>query len=197
MDFSENSYYRTILDAIPNPVLVVDVDVRIRDLNNAALRFCGQTKEAVYRQRGGEVLHCLRSLDVPEGCGRGPSCKDCIIRNSVNACLQGSKVNRERMTMELVDGASLKPTQLLITASPLPDSFAPGGERLALLILEDVTELLSLRALLPICMKCKKIRDDEQYWREVEEYFHDQIGVDFSHGICPACVKQFYGQYSK
>ncbi len=99
--------------------------------------------------------------------------------------------------MELVDGDSSKPMQLLITASPLPDSFTPSGERLALLILEDVTELLSLRALLPICMKCKKIRDDAQYWRGVEDYFHRHLGVDFSHGICPDCVKHYYSEYSK
>lgn len=193
MDFSENTYYRTILDSIPIPVFVVDSDVRVRDLNDAALRFCGQGKEAIYRQRGGEVLHCLHSLDVPEGCGRAPFCQNCMIRGSVTTCLQGQTVSRKRMRMEFVDGSSRKPMDLLITASPMPDA----SERLALLIIEDVTELLSLRALIPICMKCKKIRDDEQYWREVEEYFHYQIGVDFSHGICPACVKQFYGEYSK
>jgi PAS domain-containing protein len=192
MDFSENSYYRTVVDAIPMPVFVVDGEVRIRDFNAAALQFCGQGKEAIYRQRSGEVLHCLHSLDVPEGCGRAPFCENCVIRGSVTACLQGQKVSRERMKMEFVDGDSRKPMELLITASPMPDS----GERLALLILEDVTELLSLRRLLPICMKCKKIRDDAQYWRELEDYFHHHIGVDFSHGLCPACVKQFYREYS-
>lgn len=193
MGFSENTYYRTILDAIPIPVFVVDGDVRIRDLNDVAIRFCGQTKDAIYRQRGGEVLHCLHSLDVPEGCGRAPFCQNCVIRGSVAACLQGQKVSRKRVRMEFVEGLSRKPMDLLITASPMPDSVEP----LALLMIEDVTELLSLRALIPICMKCKKIRDDEQYWHEVEAYFHDQVGVDFSHGICPTCVKQFYGQYSK
>ena len=110
-----------------------------------------------------------------------------MIRSSVAACLKGRQVSRERMGMEFVEGPQSKPMELLITASPMPDS----GEPLALLIIEDVTELLSLRALIPICMKCKKIRDDEQYWHEVEDYFHDQIGVDFSHGLCPDCVKKF------
>jgi PAS domain-containing protein len=193
MSFGENTYYRTILDAIPIPVFVVDGDVRIRDLNEVAISFCGQGKDAIYRQRGGEVLHCMHSLDVPEGCGRAPICGNCVIRGSVTACLQGQKVSRKRMRMEFVEGLSRKPLELLITASPMPD----GGEPLALLMIEDITELLSLRALVPICMKCKKIRDDEQYWHEVEAYFHDWIGVDFSHGICPACVKQFYPQYTK
>ncbi|MGA2961061.1 MAG: PAS domain-containing protein [Candidatus Korobacteraceae bacterium] len=193
MTFSENTYYRTILNSIPIPVFVVDSDVRIRDLNDAAIRFCGQGKDALYRQSGGEVLHCVHSQDVPEGCGRAPFCQNCVIRGSVTTCLQGQKVSRKRTKIEFVEGASRKPMDLLVTVSPMPDS----GEPLALLMIEDVTELFNLRALVPICMKCKKIRDDEQYWHEVEQYFHDQVGVDFSHGICPACVKQFYGEYSK
>jgi PAS domain-containing protein len=187
MSFGENTYYRTILDAIPIPVFVVDGDVRIRDLNEVAISFCGQGKDATYRQRGGEVLHCMHSLDVPEGCGRAPFCKNCVIRGSVTACLQGQKVSRKWVRMEFVEGLSHKPMDLLITASPMPD----GGEPLALLMIEDVTELLSLRALIPICMLCKKIRDDEQYWHEVETYFHDRVGADFSHGLCPACVVKF------
>jgi hypothetical protein len=193
MGFSENTYYRTILDAIPIPVFVVDGDVRIRDLNDVAIRFCGQGKDAIYRQHGGEVLHCMHSLDVPEGCGRAPFCQNCVIRGSVTACLQGQKVSRKRVRMEFVEGLSRKPMDLLITASPMPDSVEP----LALLMIEDVTELLSLRSLIPICMLCKKIRDDEQYWHEVEDYFHRQTGVDFSHGLCPACAVKFKNDNSK
>ena len=45
-----------------------------------------------------------------------------------------------------------------------------------------------LRRLLPICMYCKKVRDDTDYWREIEDYIHQQTGTDFSHGICPQCM---------
>jgi hypothetical protein len=68
----------------------------------------------------------------------------------------------------------------------------PGGEPLALLILEDIGEISTLRNILPICANCKKIRNDQQYWQHVEGYFHDYIGVDFSHGICPACMQDLY-----
>jgi phosphoserine phosphatase RsbU/P len=45
-----------------------------------------------------------------------------------------------------------------------------------------------LQRLLPICMYCKKVRDDSQYWQEIDEYIHVHTGTDFSHGICPACM---------
>jgi hypothetical protein len=43
---------------------------------------------------------------------------------------------------------------------------------------------------LPICAWCKRIRDDEGYWQKVETYFHEHTGADFTHGICPECLKK-------
>jgi CheY-like chemotaxis protein len=55
--------------------------------------------------------------------------------------------------------------------------------------LEDALDSVrQLRRLLPICMYCKKVRDDSDYWREIEDYIHQQTGTDFSHGICPECM---------
>lgn len=48
-------------------------------------------------------------------------------------------------------------------------------------------EIKQLRGFLPICAYCKKIRDDEGYWSQVEKYVSDHSEAKFSHGICPAC----------
>lgn len=45
-----------------------------------------------------------------------------------------------------------------------------------------------LQRLLPICAWCKRVRDDEGYWGQVEAYFHKHTGIDFTHGICPECL---------
>ncbi len=49
-------------------------------------------------------------------------------------------------------------------------------------------EVRQLKRLLPICMYCKKVRDDGDYWQEIDAYIHAQTGTDFSHGICPTCM---------
>ena len=49
-----------------------------------------------------------------------------------------------------------------------------------------------LSGLLPICGNCKKIRDDEGYWQEVEVYIRDHSEAKFSHGICPNCMEELY-----
>ena len=52
-----------------------------------------------------------------------------------------------------------------------------------------------LKSLLPICMFCKKIRTDGNYWEQIEAYVHEQTGTDFSHGVCPDCLKKQYPEH--
>jgi hypothetical protein len=49
-----------------------------------------------------------------------------------------------------------------------------------------------LSGLLPICSKCKKIRDDRGYWNQIEWYISSRSAAEFSHGICPECLRQLY-----
>ena len=55
-----------------------------------------------------------------------------------------------------------------------------------------LSELKILRGILPICSYCKKIRDDDGYWRPVEVYIHKYSEADCSHGICQDCLKEHH-----
>lgn len=55
----------------------------------------------------------------------------------------------------------------------------------------------SLGGLLPICSSCKKIRDTRGDWHQIEKYIRDHSDTDFSHGICPECIKKLYPEYGK
>lgn len=54
-------------------------------------------------------------------------------------------------------------------------------------------ELTALRALLPICSNCKKIRDDEGYWSNIENYMAENSNIQFSHTLCSKCMTELYG----
>ena len=54
-----------------------------------------------------------------------------------------------------------------------------------------LAEVKQLQGILPICMYCKKIRDDGDYWHEVEAYVRQRTEAEFSHGICPDCFAQW------
>ena len=60
--------------------------------------------------------------------------------------------------------------------------------------LDDVKKL---KTLLPICMYCKSIRDDGDYWHQIEEYIHTETGTDFTHGICPKCMAKITAELEK
>jgi ligand-binding sensor domain-containing protein len=62
---------------------------------------------------------------------------------------------------------------------------------------DALAKIQVLRGLLPICASCKKIRDDKGYWKEIESYIKDHSEADFSHGICPECMKKLYPKISE
>lgn len=53
-------------------------------------------------------------------------------------------------------------------------------------------EIKVLRGIIPICVHCKKIRDDAGYWESVEQYIQEHSEAGFSHGICPDCLKKHF-----
>ncbi len=53
-----------------------------------------------------------------------------------------------------------------------------------------LAEVKSLQAILPICSYCKRVRDDENFWHNVEAYISQHTDTRFSHGICPSCFER-------
>ena len=178
---------RAVLDAIPSIVVAVDADVRVVEYNAAAAHLVGGGADTILRRRGGDVLHCMNVRDSPLGCGTGPRCSDCVIRNSVAAAFRGGAVvrHRSRLDLELSTGETTT-IHALVTATP----FRTGEQELVLLVIEDVSELVRLKEIVPICARCKKVRSDQEYWIHVESFIQQYADVDFSHGYCPACAEE-------
>ena len=58
-------------------------------------------------------------------------------------------------------------------------------------------QIKTLRGIVPICASCKKIRNDQGYWDIVEEYFSTHTEAQFSHSICPECLKRLYPHFGR
>jgi len=67
-------------------------------------------------------------------------------------------------------------------------------------LIKDLQEALArvklLSGMLPVCSSCKKIRDDKGYWTQIEAYVRDHSEAEFSHGICPDCMKKLYPDFA-
>lgn len=62
--------------------------------------------------------------------------------------------------------------------------------RVAERILRYTTQVRQLEEMLPICSYCKKIRDDQNYWQQIEGYINERTGSEFSHSVCPDCYSR-------
>ena len=68
-------------------------------------------------------------------------------------------------------------------------------EKLLVELQGALANIKTLSGLLPICASCKKIRDDQGYWSQIESYISAHSRAEFSHGICPECAKQLYPEH--
>ncbi len=82
---------------------------------------------------------------------------------------------------------------MLVTTAPIHFN----AEKLVLVVLEDITELINLRRIVPMCAGCRKIRDDQEYWQRVDLYFKRHLDIDVSHSICPDCAARLYPELTE
>lgn len=60
-----------------------------------------------------------------------------------------------------------------------------------------LSEVKVLKGLVPICASCKKIRNDQGFWQQLEEYIQQHSEAEFSHGLCTPCIKKLYPGFYK
>ena len=138
---SEDGFLKSIFESIPCGVLIVDKDRVVRTMNNVVEKTFGVSAEDAINRRGGEVLKCIHASESPEGCGFSGACGDCRVRNTAIDAVSGQRIQRQLVEFEIKDNGNTRQMKLLISAAP----FAHGNEQLAVVILEDITELSALR----------------------------------------------------
>lgn len=186
--FTETSgdLQQLVFDAIPYPALVVDDDVRIQTCNAAALSLTGaHERKDLLTKRGGEAFGCLHAMDSVDGCGHGEACQYCVLRKSVCEVFAEQHIIKRQHKLELIRDHTKKVIQALITAAPITVCEHP----FCAVFIEDISELVTLRALTPICASCKKIRLQNNTWVHLEDYLQHHLRVEFRPRICPVCKK--------
>jgi len=62
--------------------------------------------------------------------------------------------------------------------------------RVAERILKYTTQVHRLEEMMPMCSYCKKVRDDQNYWQQIESYINERTGTEISHSVCPECYQR-------
>jgi DNA-binding NtrC family response regulator len=140
----EKAFLDALFDSIPSSVMVVDEANRIRMANQGLERAFKVAAETVLDSCPGEALSCPRAIDHPDSCGTLEECVRCQLLAPISEALSGEAVPQRRCDFEFKSDGRLNQMSLLVSARPLDYR----GERLAIVALEDVTELYGLRRLL-------------------------------------------------
>ncbi|MFH1437331.1 MAG: sigma 54-interacting transcriptional regulator, partial [Pseudomonadota bacterium] len=136
-----DGFLKTLFATIPCGVLIVDTDRRVHALNNVIERSFGISEAEVINKRGGEALGCIHAYESPKGCGYSDYCANCKVRSTALDAIAGEQVHRNRAEVQVKSGTGVRDLVLLVSAAPMEFD----KERLAVVILEDITELTRLR----------------------------------------------------
>jgi DNA-binding response OmpR family regulator len=194
-------------------ILVVDDD---QDIRFATVRLLGNAGYSVTEADTGEEGLCLVRethpdlvlLDVvlPDKDGY-EICRtiktDEKLKNTYVILLSGSKTGSDDQSEGLeigADGYVARPVsnrELLARVQSMFRIIRAERDRDRLIgeLQEALASIKTLRGLLPICCNCKKIRDDNGYWSQLEKYLHEHSDAEFSHSICPECMGKLYPDY--
>lgn len=183
----QKDYRLKIFDVVRQPILLIDRNYTIVDVNSAACISMNLTRDEIVGQTCFKAIH---GTDIP--CWQQET--SCPVRLAFELQKQTRVIHKHNPAGKIVFEE--------VVASPI---FNEEGEiNFVVEELRDVTELINikeisehlrseiktLRGILPICSSCKKIRDDKGYWQQVEVYVRDHTHADFSHGYCPECAEK-------
>ena len=84
---------------------------------------------------------------------------------------------------------------LAFTVETLRERFERESQALIEQLETALSEVKTLKRLLPMCANCKKIRDDTGYWNQIESYLKEHADTSFTHSVCPDCMKELYPEF--
>jgi PAS domain S-box-containing protein len=191
------SYLAAIVDSTEEAVIGQNMDGVITTWNAGAARLYGYTAdEAVGRPFSlivppslhNQALDQLQKLRRAEGLEPMESVRIRKDGSAVNVCVTMSAI---RDTEGRILGASS-------IAYDITERKRIEAERLELIdhLNQTLSKVKTLSGLLPICASCKKIRDDRGYWQQMETFVREHSGAEFSHSICPDCMKTLYPEFA-
>ncbi|MFZ5570455.1 MAG: sigma-54 interaction domain-containing protein [Thermodesulfobacteriota bacterium] len=136
-----DGFLQQVFDAVPCGILIMDRNRGVHAVNRVMEQTFGPARLDAVRMRGGELLKCIHATENPKGCGFSDFCGECRINQTATAAINGEKVFRNKAHVQLVSQGKTRLQVLLVSAAPIEI----GGGRFAVVVLEDITELNTLR----------------------------------------------------
>jgi PAS domain-containing protein len=168
-----------LLEGIADGVIQLGPDGSLRSANPAARRIVGTGSEG---EISPYLLEFLRQAGASGGRGR-------------EVRVPGDTPRWLEVRSDSVADRWGEPAGDLVLIHDITERKLLEAEREELIaeLQKALAEVRSLEELLPVCARCKKVRDDGGYWDQLDRYLKRRARVRFSHGICPECAEDLYG----
>lgn len=174
-------------------IVVFDPRGRIIEWNKGASKIYGWPEATALGMTIGELL-------PPDRVGEAPLLLAALAEGRAIESFDTKRLTADGRIIDvsltatpLVDGAG-QPEALVVVERDITARKQADKEKITIIkqLQQALAEVKTLRGIIPICMFCKQIRDDKGYWEQVEVYVHKHSEADFSHGICPNCLRERY-----
>lgn len=188
-------YARSIIDCSLDMIITVDNDRRIMEFNKAAEESFGYHRKDVLGKHVSilyaesteaksvyeTTVNHKRNIQEIQNRRKNGEIFPCLLASSILFDSQGESIGLMGISRDITDVKRAEEER----------------ERLIVSLREALKNVKTLKGLIPICAGCKKIRSDEGFWQQVEGYIEDHSDAEFSHGMCPDCLKKTYPELYK
>ena len=211
LSYDEPAPSEEIGDGEAGSVLIVDDELVIRQV------LANQLSQAGYRHLQAESGQ--EALEILDGNGSQPPKPDLVLLDIMMPRMSGFEVCREIRRRYSLDELPVIYLTARSRVEDLVQAFSTGAndflskpitrdellsrvrthlklaqmrDDLDRLVRQRTAQVETLSGLLPLCANCKKFRDDDGYWNDIEDYFRAHSEVKLTHGLCHDCVQEYY-----
>jgi PAS domain S-box-containing protein len=189
-----DEFYKSLFENSHSIKLIMDPETgQIIDANISACKFYGYTKEQLKNMNITDI-NTLSPEQVRE------EMRNAKIEKRNEFLFRHRLASGEIKDVEVFSGpimlAGKKVLYSIIHDISRRKMLEEERERLIVKLEKALEEIKRLKGILPICSSCKKIRDDKGYWQQIEAYIRDHSEAEFSHSLCPDCIKKLYPDLS-
>jgi PAS domain S-box-containing protein len=171
-------------------ILLINQDLKIVEANDRAFSSYGYSRGELLQLNMGDLRPPNLRLDLDAKIKQMEQL-DGSMYETIHVRKDGSTFPVE-VSSRLIEVAGEKFYQGIVRDITERKQAEEEREKLIRELQEALTNIKILRGMLPICSSCKKIRDDKGYWTQIEAYIRDHSEAEFSHGVCPDCMKKLY-----